>query len=645
MKTAPIVAGRLAFTDAGVPCSPDFGDVYHPAAGALAQATHVFLAGNGLPGRWAGRERFVILETGFGLGNNFLAAWDAWRRDPQRCERLVFVSVEKHPLTRADLARAHAASALPELAAALLAAWPALLPNLHPLDFDGARVQLLLGFGDAALLLPQLVAAVDAFFLDGFAPARNAGMWDERLLGRLGRLAAPGATAATWSAARAVRDGLAAAGFAVETAPGHGGKRDITVARHVPRHVAVPPPGGWHRHAGPREALIVGAGLAGCAAAWALARQGWTCRVLDCADAPAQATSGNAAGLFHASVHRDDGPHARAHRAAALRSARVAQPWFDAGRVAGAAAGCLRLDARGTAEQAAALLDAQRLPSDWLRWLPRKDAAAAAGLALPTGGWWFADGGWLAPADYAAALLADSGAAFRGGASVRALRRAGTHWQALDADGRVLDAAPVLVLANANDLPRLLPAGAAALPLRSVRGQLSSVDASLLPGPRVPVAGAGYVLPAQRGRLLFGATSQPDDAEPALREADHRHNLAQLAGLCGGDAAGWAALPWTGRVGWRAVTPDRLPLVGALPDAEALPRASRADQPRFVPRLRDADGGLYVFAGLGSRGIAWAALGGELLASWISGAPCPLEADLRDALDPARYALRLRSDS
>jgi len=185
MKTAPIVAGRLAFTDAGVPCSPDFGDVYHPAAGALAQATHVFLAGNGLPGRWAGRERFVILETGFGLGNNFLAAWDAWRRDPQRCERLVFVSVEKHPLTRADLARAHAASALPELAAALLAAWPALLPNLHPLDFDGARVQLLLGFGDAALLLPQLVAAVDAFFLDGFAPARNAGMWDERLLGRL----------------------------------------------------------------------------------------------------------------------------------------------------------------------------------------------------------------------------------------------------------------------------------------------------------------------------------------------------------------------------------------------------------------------------------------------------------------------------
>ena len=88
MKTQPIVPARLSRTAEGLPFSPEFGDIYHPVAGALVQARHVFIAGNDLPARWRGRERFVILETGFGLGNNFLAAWDAWRHDAARCERL-----------------------------------------------------------------------------------------------------------------------------------------------------------------------------------------------------------------------------------------------------------------------------------------------------------------------------------------------------------------------------------------------------------------------------------------------------------------------------------------------------------------------------------------------------------------------------
>lgn len=105
MRLATIVPAEVDFSDPAAPAAPAFGDVYHSRAGALAQARHVFLGGNGLPGRWQGRRRFVVLETGFGLGNNFLATWDAWRQDPARCERLVFVSVEKHPLRREDLAR------------------------------------------------------------------------------------------------------------------------------------------------------------------------------------------------------------------------------------------------------------------------------------------------------------------------------------------------------------------------------------------------------------------------------------------------------------------------------------------------------------------------------------------------------------
>lgn len=689
MKTRPITAGRLSFTPEGLPLSLDPAGhachACHPTAGALVQARHVFLAGNRLPDRWAARERFVILETGFGAGNDFLAAWDAWRADPQRCAQLIFVSIEKHPLAREDLARAHASCALPELATQLCAAWPLRTPNFHPLAFEDGRVQLLLGFGDIGLLLPQLVASVDAFFIEGLRSAGNPALRNTHLLRRLGRLAAPGATAASPDTSSVLQEGLIGAGFAVEAVAGVGEVRGMTVARHSPRHVALPPPGGWHRHRGAREAIVIGAGLAGCAAAWALSLQGWKCRVLDREGEVACATSGNPAGLFHGSFHREDGPHARVHRAAALLTQRVAGPWITERQVSGQLAGCLRLESRLEAASALAALAAQQLDTGYVGWLDRDAASRLCGLNLPSGAWHYPGGGWLAPRAYARQLLGRSGAAFIGNVRVARIARRGGAWQALNGQDDVLAEAPVLVLANALDARRLLgtadsassgsggtenafsaasarwdsdsghrrlPDGAedrrarssqeAFAALSAVRGQISSFDVSHMPRlalPRLPVAGSGYVLPPIDGRLTFGATSRADDGDPQLRESDHRSNLAQLAGLCAGDAKAWQALPWEGRVGWRTATPDRLPLIGAAVDFETLHDAVRIDQPGFVPRLRDSEGGLYLFTGLGSRGIAWAALGGQLLASWVSGAPCPLEADLRSSLDPARCAL------
>lgn len=128
MKTAPIIPAVVDFSDARAPLSPTYGDHYHTPSGAYGQARHVFLGGNQLPARWSGRTRFVVLETGFGLGTNFLATWAAWRADPARCERLIFISLEKHPLRREDLARAQAGSPEPELAQALIDAWPPLTP-------------------------------------------------------------------------------------------------------------------------------------------------------------------------------------------------------------------------------------------------------------------------------------------------------------------------------------------------------------------------------------------------------------------------------------------------------------------------------------------------------------------------------------
>ena len=644
MIPAAVVPGELAFNADGLPWSALHDDIYHPASGPFVQARHVFVGGCRLVERWRGRERFTVLETGFGLGHNFLATWDAWRQDPQRAQRLHFVSVELHPLRRDDLARAHRGSELGELAGQLCGAWPSLTPDLHRLVFDGGRVQLTLAFGDARLWLRQLVLHADALFLDGFAPARNPAMWEPRLLQSVARLAAPGATLATWTAARAVREGLAKVGFQVTLAQGKGGKRDITLAQFTPRFVANAAPGRASRKPGAGRVAIVGGGLAGCATAWALAEQGIASVLFDRHAAPAREASGNPAGMFHPIVNAQDGSHARFNRAAAFAVREAVQHAIAALGVSGGAAGMLRLhtDPSGL-DGMQRVLQRLGLPGEVAQACSAAQASALCGMPLPSPAWFFPGGGWVDPAGLSRSLLARAGALsqWRGGMAVDRLRRTASGWDLLGADGTVLEHADTVVLANAGDALRLI--GAPAWPLDKVRGQVSMLPidawpAGLLP-PALPVGGAGYLLPVTAGRLVFGATSQVGDEDPGVRMADHVDNLARLATLTGKPLSIDATL-LQGRTAWRWSAADRLPVVGAVPDTAALAHdlgsSSRWDQPRFVPRLP----GLHVLTGLGSRGIAWSALGGRVLAAAICGAPAPLEATLLDAIDPARFVSR-----
>ena len=231
-RSVSLPLARVERTAGGTPYSPQFEDVYHSEHGGLAQARHVFLAGNGLPAAWRGRESFTIVETGFGLGLNFLAAWDAWRGDSHRCSRLHFVSVESRPLSAADLAAALAPfEELQPLARALATAWLPPLAGFHRLHFDAGRVILTLLFGEARDVLPQLVARADAFFLDGFSPARNPGAWSPGVVRELARIAVPGATLATWTVAGGVRTALIDAGFEVEKREGFASKREMLAGR------------------------------------------------------------------------------------------------------------------------------------------------------------------------------------------------------------------------------------------------------------------------------------------------------------------------------------------------------------------------------------------------------------------------------
>ncbi|MEH0165370.1 FAD-dependent 5-carboxymethylaminomethyl-2-thiouridine(34) oxidoreductase MnmC [Roseateles microcysteis] len=625
MKTVPIVPARVDFSTPETPQAPDYGDVYHSKSGAFDQARHTFLGGNGLPGRWQGSRRFVILETGFGLGNNFIATWAAWLADPQRSERLVFISIEKHPLRREDLSRAHQGSSEPRLAEQLLAQWPPLTPNLHRLVFEHGRVELLLALGDVRPWLSELVAEVDAIYLDGFALAGNPEMWDPYTLKLLGRLARPDSTLASWCSAGPVRQALRAASFEVKKRPGLPPKWHMTTARFAPRYEQQRPAGRAPLAPHAREALIVGAGLAGAACAHALRALGIACTVLDAHAGPAQEASGNPAGLFHGTLNPDDGLHARFNRAAALATSAL----LESLPIAGMQRGLLRLELERDLARMQAQIARLGLPPDYVQALSSEEAARRCGLPLKQPAWFYPHGGALPPQALVRALLADTPVRTHCTVARVALEEQ-RGWQAFDADGRLLGEAPALVLAGGHAALPLLQDLAPGLPLSRQRGQLSHLPEAS-PLPQLPVAGAGYALADGRGGVFCGATTQDEDPDPALRQADQDQNLAQWAAL-----AGLAERPRTalaGRVGWRLLAPDRLPLVGGLPVPDY---QGRDDQPRFLPRLP----GLVLCTALGSRGITWAALCGQVAAALLTGAPLPLEAGLLDAIDPARFRVR-----
>ncbi len=665
MKTTPITPARLGF-DAGAPRALDFDSSYLVPEAALARAEQVFMAGNLLPSRWAGRSRFVVLETGFGFGNNFLATWARWRADPQRCERLHYVAVELHPPTRADLERAHQGSPLPEAVAQLANAWPPLTCDVHRLSFEGGRVELLLALGDAAQWLHGLQASADAIYLDGFEPARNPQMWSPPLFQALHALAAPHATVATWADSPALHEGLERAGFIVQRQPAGGGQigqsghsaqtalsapstpsaqstasaenagvtpEAFTTARFAPRHRAHPVPRKLVSLHGAESAIVIGAGLAGAAMALALAEQGLEVTVMDSARRPAEGASGNPAGIVRSIINRDDGPHARWHRATALEAERQLRALFATGQVPGALGGVLRFD-----ENIGAMRDSLAglgLPTEHVQVLEPAEAARQAGTTPWAAAWRFA-GGWVDPAALVRHWLDQAGARFHPSRRVAALQRQGERWWVLGPAGEKLARSRIVILANSTKASSLVPH--ALWQLAASRGQLSIVPGST-PGlvhPKLPLASSGYALSLPGGDVLCGATHHFDDADDSLRTEDHAHNLRILARLTGCiTPADLSQLG--GRVAWRSSTRDRLPVIGPVPaEPSLLDKLRRQDQPRFINRAP----GLFVLTALGSRGISSAPLAARIIAGMIVGAPLPVDSQLLDAVDAARFMAR-----
>ena len=642
MPATSLDPARLTFAPDGTPISEAYGDIYHSADGGPGQARHVFLQGNGLPDNWCDKPGFVILENGFGAGLNFLATWAAWHADPQRPQKLHYLASEMHPFQVADLARMH--SQWPEfesLAEALRNAWPVLMPGFHRLEFAAGRVVLTLMLGDAESSLRKLRAGVDAFYLDGFDPNKNPRMWSPALLRRCAQLANPNATFATWCVAGQVRRALIEAGFAPEKRPGFGHKRQMLAGKINDRPGLRPPaPLPTNKHA-----IVIGAGLAGCAIAAKLAARGWQVDVLDRHPEPAGEASGNLAGIARPMLSRDDNLASRLNRACFLYLQPALQQLDRLGQPPRRDLGGILQIARDDEHEALqhAWLADHAYPETFVQFLDQAEASqhlgsysgAHMGTHIDTltsrGGWWFPQGGWINPPSLCKAWLhAGSNVSFRGSTEIAQMQRTDHGWRLLDSTGESVAEAPLVILATGAATP-LAPAGS--LPIKPVRGQVSHLPAGSIPQLAHAACHEGYLTPALNGLHCLGA-SYVKQSNAELRTSEHAENLRRLAGMLPGAEAAFDPEQMRGRVGFRATTRDHLPLVGALPDLAA------DLQPGVRFNTFPRQPGLFGLLGLGSRGLVWSALLAETLACQINGEPLPLESDQADAIDPARFALR-----
>lgn len=576
----------LTWSDDGAPRSARFGDVYFSRDDGLAESRAVFLQGCGLPERWRDREQFTVAELGFGTGLNIIALLDLWRREGPVDGRLNVFSIEAFPLTSEEAARALAAwPEVADIAAALIAAWSSGTPGFHRIDLPAFRATIDLAVGDAAWALAEWRGAADAWFLDGFSPALNPGMWSEAVMDGIAARSAPGARVATFTVAGAVRRGLSERGFEIEKRPGHGRKRERLEAR-LPEPVEGVRPT-------PRSVAVIGAGIAGASVARALTSLGIAVSVIEAEHAGAGGSGFPAALVtprldagdaliagFHAqalerarTLYQDTPGAVVAHGVLQLEQAErdhgrfakvAAQPWWREGD--------MHADGTGLSMNAALTVRPQAVLEAWL-----------ACTTVVTG-------------------------------EVAEIRRSNTGWSVLDAQGGVLAETDAVVLTGGWGSDAL----AHELGLRPVRGQANWVDVEDAPE---ATAWGGYVAPTGTG-FLFGATHDRDDVDTDVRTIDTDRNRAALAGRFPELAARIASGPVQARAAVRATTADRLPVCGALSEGVG-------------------DGGLggdlYVLGGLGSRGFCVAPLLGEHLAAEIAGLASPLPSAFAERLKPGRF--------
>lgn len=610
---------------------------------ACASPPPAWLSAAGLPHAWRGHRDWRVLDTDFGDGDRFLQLWRAWSRDSQACHHLHVVAFSQGvPATDALVRAASADTACAALVHELEQQWFGLLPGFHRLVLAQGRLRLTVCIGPTRDLLRQQQFVADTIIVGAAVSSARRGHtdapapWDAWALKSLTRLCRRASTLTVLPQGGLDTRLLLHAGWqprrsTLPADPAHA----FWSADYQPSWQIKSTRTAWARPQAPAShCVVIGAGLAGAAVADALAQRGRQVTVLDAAPAPAAGASGLPLGLFAPQVSRDDGLRSRLSRAGIRMTLLAVQRLLQRGQDWDLSGVLHVRDMSGPA-----------LPDDWptsgAPWarLARPDPQDQALGSSPCAGsdraLWHATAGWIKPAQLVQAWLAQPTVRFLGDSTVNAIALVGGQWHIHAPDGRLLAQAPQLVIACAGNSPALAQLALAAAgqvvptplpPLVPTPGQVSwamhgAADAGCFPDR--PVNGSGSVVahvPCADGNAWFaGATYEPSTASPLTQAMAHAQNLARMHTLAPRAALAVAPAFACGAVqAWRATrwtSTDRLPIVGAWP-LQTGPNTP----------------GLWISTAMGSRGLTYAALCGELIAAQMGAEPLPLEPALHAAI-------------
>ena len=557
----------LDWSRPGTPAARGFDDIYFSTDGGLQETQSVFLHGCGMPEIWNGRKVFTIAELGFGTGLNFLAARQMWDTHSPDDARLHFVSIEKYPLDQDQLRMT--LGHWPELAPyadELIARWPGRVRGMHRIEFG--RVVLTLVHDDISAALDQLSMQADAWFLDGFSPAKNPDMWTPEVMQKIAGLSAPGARLATFSVAGHIRSSLSAAGFTVEKKPGFGRKRHRLEARFddIPSGRSKPP----------ARPVIIGAGIGGASLARAFIRRGVTPVIVDPEEGTA--ASGNPAAIIKPRLDLQDRTESRFFLGAfgyAVRAYQSAECVISQG-----------------------VYHLEKSNSDKIRFekLLKHRALPADQMQAATGeysGIYFSEGLIIDPAAARRAFM--QGAKCVQGAMTR-YDAADDCVHVLDLDGKCLAEGDSLFIAAGAGVREL--SGIDWPAVRFSRGQISRAKGDL----RENLTYGGYAVPLKEALLLGATHDRLDDRDPyVVRGADDQKNLAEFEAITG---------------------------FAAELDCNGSRASIRVNMPDTLPRCLKIEDNIFAMTGLGSRGFVFAPLLAESCISALFEEPLPLPKSL-----------------
>lgn len=584
-----------------VPISARFDDVYFSKSGGLSESNYVFLEGNGLSERFknlSDHQSFTIIETGFGTGLNFLATCLLWSKTAPPSARLYFISTEKYPLSQSDLQ--HALSIWTDdemvgLVRELIANYPLALTGCHRLHFGNVVLDLWLG--DALASFEGLTARADAWFLDGFAPAKNDELWSSAVFDKIQELSKPTATLATFTSSGTVKRQLARIGMTVNKIKGFGRKREMLTAHFHAKDTPQTPP---------TTATVIGSGVSGLFVAYCLAERGVAVTLVDKL-APLAGASGNLRALFAPKLSLIDKVSEHLSTVSFLYGERVYRRLNDLSQseiLCQTGVVDFLLPSQKSYDKLSALV--AEYP-DELICLLNSDNADFCRQNIST---FVPKAGLIDPKALAKFVLSHPKITFVQSHIIRIDRH---HEQTCltDDKGNVLTSKIAVICGGFES--HLLDT--ALFNPRKIRGQVSyypNANLSLA----TPIKYDGYCADVD-GTLLMGASFVRNDTDTQVRACEHEFNVAKFR----------QSLPHTAHA---------LPIDIHRLDGRASIRAQTPDYHPIVGQVRD---GVYAVYGMGSKGFGFAPLCGELLACLVCDEPLPVPKPLLAKLSPHRPRL------